>query len=270
MVRRSQRVEHGSLESMPSTVNHADLRQVYGAGRLARLLWAARCLVCSEPGEDGWELCHRCRISLPDNVAPCRRCAIPLAVPTLDTAGADPGFLPDGCDACTTDPPPIDLAHAPFLYAPPLDRLLPRFKFHQDLAAGRLLSGLMATRLPPTRRAGWQSAVLVPVPLHRRRLRSRGYDQGLELARPLARGLGIPLSARLLQRTRHTSAQSSLDADERRDNLRDAFSVTAAPPPHVVLVDDVMTTGTTLHAAAEALLAAGTRRVDAWVCARVP
>src|SRR5690606_10403415 len=168
------------------------------------------------------------------------------------------------------DPPPVDVVHAPFLYAPPLDRLLPRFKFHQDLAAGRLLSGLMAIALPPWRLAGWQSAVLAPVPLHRGRLRSRGYDQGLELARPLARGLRLPLSKGLLQRTRPTSAQSSLDADERRDNLRDAFSVVAAAPPHVVLVDDVMTTGATLHAAAEALLAAGTRRVDAWVCARVP
>lgn len=270
MIRRSQRVEHGSLESMPSTVNHAGLRQVYGPGRLARLLWAARCLVCSEPGEDGWELCHRCRITLPDNVAPCRRCAIPMAMPAPDAARADRRLSSDACDACETDPPPIDLVHAPFLYAPPLDRLLPRFKFHQDLAAGRLLSGLMATRLPPTRWAAWQSAVLVPVPLHRGRLRRRGYDQALELARPLARGLDMSLSARLLQRTRHTSAQSSLDADERRDNLRDAFSVAAAPPPHVVLVDDVMTTGATLHAAAEVLLAAGTRRVDAWVCARVP
>lgn len=269
MVRRSQRVDPGSLETMPPPVNHGGLRQVYGASRLASLLWAARCLVCSEPGEAGWELCRQCRIELPLNPGACRRCAIPLAMPA-GAAGGDRECLPDTCDACDIDPPPIDRTVAPFLYAPPLDRLLPRFKFHQDLAAGRLLSGLMATTLPPRQLAEWQSAVLVPVPLHRGRLRRRGYDQGLELARPLARGLRIPLSARLLHRIRHTSAQSSLDADERRDNLRDAFSVAAAAPPHVVLVDDVMTTGATLHAAAEALLAAGTRRVDAWVCARVP
>ena len=113
---------------------------------------------------------------------------------------------------------------------------------------------------------------LVPVPLHVSRLRLRGYDQTLELARPLAKALDLPLHARLLHRCKATRAQSRLDADARGRNLRGAFRVDtrATLPAHVALVDDVMTTGATLHAAAEALLEAGADRVDAWVCARAP
>jgi len=114
-------------------------------------------------------------------------------------------------------------------------------------------------------------AALVPIPLHRARLRSRGYDQALELARPLARALHLPLLGNALQRRKTTTAQSRLDADARQRNLRGAFDVVSAVsiPWHVVLVDDVMTTGATLHAAARILHRAGVQRVDAWVCARV-
>ena len=103
------------------------------------------------------------------------------------------------------------------------------------------------------------------------RLRQRGYDQALELAKPLAHALHLPLLAGALQRGKTTTAQSRLDAAARQRNLRDAFVVAGgtALPAHVVLVDDVMTTGATLHAAARALRKAGVQRVDAWVCARV-
>jgi ComF family protein len=114
---------------------------------------------------------------------------------------------------------------------------------------------------------------LVPVPLHRARLRSRGYDQALELAKPIAHALGLPLRTDVLTRVHATSAQSSLQAGERRRNLRGAFAIppttTGQPmPAHIALVDDVMTTGATLHAAARALLDSGVLRVDAWACAR--
>ena len=113
---------------------------------------------------------------------------------------------------------------------------------------------------------------MIPVPLHRKRLRARGYDQALELARPLARAFELPLLGEGLLRLRSTMAQSQLSAPARRRNVRGAFVVPHASqlPAHVVLIDDVMTTGATLHAAAQALRRAGVRRVDAWVCARVP
>lgn len=223
--------------------------------KAARTVFAPRCLLCGEPGLGGQDLCAGCRRALPWNRHACPRCAIPLPQPEL-------------CGACLRRPPPMALTLAPFIYGFPLDRLVPRLKFHDDLAAGRLLAELMAEGL-----AGADlPQALVPVPLHRSRLRRRGYDQALELARPLARRLQVPLLADALVRTRATPAQSELDAPARRRNLHRAFGLRqgAALPAHVALVDDVMTTGATLWAAARTLRRAGVERVDAWVAARVP
>ncbi|QQP98938.1 ComF family protein [Lysobacter enzymogenes] len=122
----------------------------------------------------------------------------------------------------------------------------------------------------PARSDDAPAAILIPVPLHRSRLRQRGYDQALELARPLSRRLGLSVCASGLHRTRDTPPQSRLDAAQRRRNLAEAFVWIAdtPPPAHAILIDDVMTTGATLHAAAQALRRAGAQRVDAWVCAR--
>lgn len=255
---------------MPAPVNQTPADEVDGLrARLgfwllndaSRLLWPARCLVCAESAEDARDLCRACAATLPWNRTACDRCALPLAAPGT-------------CGTCLRRPPPLTAVHAACRYGFPLDRLLLRFKFHHDLTAGRLLSQLMAeacTSLP-------RPDAVVPVPLHRARLRQRGYDQALELARPLARALSLPLRENVLVRVRATDAQSELDARARRRNVRDAFAVQPRAAlrscdgqvRHVVLVDDVMTTGATLHAAAAALLRAGVQRVDAWVCARVP
>ena len=245
---------------MTTPVNQTISTRVYGwGGWLSGLLFPPTCLVCSEPGVAGRDACPACLASLPWLESACRRCALPL--PAMETADAL-------CGACLRRPPPLLAAHAAFVYGFPLDRLLPRFKFHRDLAAGRLLSAAMAERFAVLPRPD----ALLAVPLHRARLRQRGYDQALELARPLARALDLPLLSAALQRARDTAPQSQLDAGARRRNLRDAFAIAhrARWPAHVVLIDDVMTTGATLHAAARALRRAGVARVDAWVCARVP
>lgn len=240
-------------------VNIDDETKVYGWVRrmgaaLGRCVLPWRCLLCGEAGGEGRDLCAACFQALPWNAHCCERCAIPLPVSGI-------------CGACLQRPLPLASIQAAFVYAFPLDRLVPRFKFHRDLAAGHVLAGLMAERLRDAPRPD----ALVPVPLHAQRLRQRGYDQALELARFLSRELGIPLQASLLQRQRDTSAQSLLHADARRRNLRGAFAMAARPvPAHVVLVDDVMTTGATLGEAAHVLRRAGVQRVDAWVCARTP
>ena len=110
----------------------------------------------------------------------------------------------------------------------------------------------------------------MPVPLHSARLRKRGFDQALELAKMIAKRKSISLRTDLLSRSRNTSAQSYLDANQRRQNLRNAFVVDKrSVPRHIALVDDVMTTGATVRECAKVLLKAGVERVDIWVIARV-
>jgi ComF family protein len=222
--------------------------------RLGLALLPARCLVCDEAGHRGQDLCQACREALPFNRVACRRCALPLAA-----AGV--------CASCLRLPPPFAATRAAFVYRFPVDRLLPRLKFRGDLAAGRLLTQLMVEAFADAPRP----LALVPVPLHPSRLRQRGYDQALELARPLALAFGLPLRADALRRVRATAAQSELDAASRRHNVRSAFFAgTGQLPDHVALVDDVMTTGATLAECARALHRAGVARVDVWVAARVP
>ena len=240
---------------MTPTVNLSHTPKVDGAQPAPlRWLFALHCLVCGEAGQDGRDLCSACHAALPWQGPACLRCALPLPYPGI-------------CGACLQHPPPLTETHAVFDYAFPLDRLLPRLKFHRDFASGRLLAQVMADHCGTLARPD----ALLPVPLHRERMRRRGYDQALELARPLARSLHLPLADDLLMRSKPTSAQSQLDAATRKRNLRDAFRVIpgVSLPAHIVLVDDVMTTGATLHTAARALFAAGVERIDAWVCARV-
>lgn len=226
-----------------------------GWRRATRLLFPARCLICRERGRNGIDLCAQCVETLPWNAIACSRCGLPMP-------------LAGECGDCLQHPPVLAHTRAVFVYGFPLDRLVPRFKFHRDLAAGRLMSELMAGALASAPRPD----AIVPIPLHVRRLRQRGYDQALELARPLADALSLPLRTDLLLRSRSTAPQSELHADERQRNVAKAFAVPpgVTRPAHVCLVDDVMTTGATLQAAARVLRAAGVARVDAWVCARAP
>ncbi|RYD16384.1 MAG: ComF family protein [Lysobacteraceae bacterium] len=225
---------------------------------VARRAWPPRCLLCGAPGTPGRDLCAGCRADLTVNRCACPRCALPLEAPA------------PACGECLASEPPFTATWAPFRYAHPLDLLEARFKFHADLAAGRVLASLMVDRLAADAPARPQ--LIVPVPLHRTRLGQRGYNQALELARPLARASGIALRHDLLRRVRATPAQTGLDAAARRKNLRAAFELApdARLPAHVALLDDVMTTGATLREAAWVLRRHGVARVDAWVLARAP
>ena len=222
-------------------------------GRLAGYLLPLHCRLCSQPGDSGLDLCLACRQAAWRNVPACARCALPLALPEEEV-----------CGACLRRPGRLLACHAAWRYGPTLDALVRRYKFEQDLAAGAVLAGLMLQQPPP-----WlEGQVLMPVPLHRTRLAQRGYDQAHELACLLATGCGLRCVAGL-RRQQATAAQSGLDQAQRRRNLRGAFVCAGGRlPESVVLVDDVMTTGATLEAAARALMTGGVRQVRAWVAAR--
>jgi len=226
-----------------------------GFGRRLATLLAPVCLACGEPC-DGDELCADCEAGLPRNACGCPRCALPLAVPA------------PACGRCLRRPPPFSAALSPYLYADPVDRWLGALKFRDGLAAGRLLAERLADDVPTGFLYGIELAV--PIPLHRRRLRERGYNQALELLRPLARQHRLPLPLPALQRRRDTPHQIGLDAKTRRRNLRGAFVAdpAAVGGRRVLLFDDVITTGSTLREAAGELLRAGATEVRVLAVAR--
>ncbi|WP_255436916.1 ComF family protein [Rhodanobacter sp. PCA2] len=235
-------------------IGRAVLHQVWQG--LHDVLLPLRCLLCGAPGENGVDLCAACAAELPRNRSCCARCALPLAVPAAM------------CGECLRRAPPWEAAWAPFRYGWPLDRLESRFKFGRDLAAGRALATLWQREAMPLP----MPDLLLPVPLHVGRLRSRGYNQALELAWSLAKAWGVKLDRSVLHRTRATAAQTELDAPTRRRNVRGAFAVRQgfACPPHVAVLDDVFTTGATLAECARLLRRAGAQRVDVWALARAP
>ncbi|HXD84146.1 MAG TPA: ComF family protein [Rudaea sp.] len=230
---------------------------VDGARHLQFAVLPPHCLLCGLRSDTTRDLCAACAGDVVRNRVCCPRCALPLDAPA------------PLCGECLQSEPPFAAAFVPFVYASPLDQLETRFKFGRSLAAGRVLSELwidVARENPPA-----IPQVLIPVPLHPARLRERGYNQALELAKPVARAFAISLHNDVLERTRATPAQSNLDADARHKNLRGAFAVNAASlPQHVVVFDDVMTTGTTLRECARTLVRAGVERVDVWALARAP
>lgn len=222
-----------------------------------------RCVLCGTTPDAGpGALCAGCRGDLRTNEPACPRCAEPLLRPE------------PVCGRCLRHEPPFDSAFAACRYAWPLDGLVARFKFDGDVAAGRCLADLFVAGLEqgPVPRPD----LIVPVPLHRHRLRRRGYDQALELARDIRRGTGIPVAGNLLRRLRPTHAQTELDLAGRRRNVRGAFAVHPGTrqrlpaDPAVALFDDVMTTGSTLAECARSLRRAGIRRIQVWVIARAP
>lgn len=217
-------------------------------------LFPPRCALCDQPGAGGRDLCLGCLADLPRNNHACLRCGVPLS---------DGATL---CGPCNHAPPPFERSIIPFRYAPPLDHLLQQLKFHQRLHLAPLLGELLAEAVMARNEP--KPELILPVPLHRNRLRERGYNQAIELARPLVQQLAIPFAHDRLKRLRHTAAQTSLKGKERRKNLRGAFAVTGKLPGRVAVLDDVVTTGATVSELARSLKRSGVETVEIWAIAR--
>lgn len=226
--------------------------------RLDDAIMPLRCVFCGvRTGELGEPLCRGCHDDLPWNVNACGKCAAPQDVE-----------LPPGvhCAACQLRPPPFAVTLAPLRYEFPVDAGLKALKFGRRLPYAVAFAGLLADYA--RRRLPADVDGLLPVPLYRTRLALRGFNQARELCRPLTRRLGLPL-AKVARRCRATPYQSGLSAAARRKNLRDAFVAKgAAPYRHLVIVDDVVTTGETARQLARVLLEAGVERVSVLAVAR--
>lgn len=202
------------------------------------------------------DLCPACRDALPWAGSQCARCALPLKATATEAL----------CGHCQTQPPAFERCLSPFIYQSPLDHLLQGLKFNGRLMNARLLGELMADWLSEVVDA--EPDHILPVPLHTSRLRERGFNQAVELARPIAKKFSVPLALQDVCRVRATPPQSDLSRKQRLKNIKGAFEVRKPLNGQVVVVDDVMTTGSTAHELARSLLKAGAERVEVWVCAR--
>lgn len=209
------------------------------------------CFVCGASG-DGAPVCAACDDELPRLEPACPVCATPVPDEQV-------------CGHCLRQAPAYDTTVALFAYRLPVDRMVQALKYRHRLALAAYLSRLMASCPRPERAVD----MVMPMPLHRARLRERGYNQAVELARPLARAWGVPLELGLVERVLNVPPQASLPWKARRLNMRGAFQCHGSlAGMNVLVVDDVMTTGATLEALALALKRHGAARVDNLVVAR--
>ena len=233
------------------------------------------CLLCGDLGhqEHDLALCSACLADLPVLGETCISCANPLesSFERLESfLSQSPLLQTRHCGQCTQNSPHFDHSLAFFPYSQPFDYFVHAIKFRSKLAITSLLGQLMTQQIANT--ASMLDELpdgLLPVPLHPSRQRERGYNQSLELARPIAKQLQIPLLNDLAQRTKATPPQSSLSLRQRRKNLKDAFAINySVKDRHIAIIDDVMTTGTTVNALAKKLKQAGARRVSVWCLCR--
>lgn len=217
---------------------------------VVRALLPRDCLLCTAASDDA-VLCAACAEQLPQLASErCPVCALPTPQAKV-------------CGACLSQSPYFDTTHAVWPYGFPIDKLIQSLKYSHRLASADFF-GAALVALPVAR-----ADFILPVPLSAQRLAQRGFNQSVEISRPLARQLGIPLELKNIHRYRDTTPQASLPWKERAKNIRHAFECNIDLGGKTVLVvDDVMTTGATLNEVARTLKAHGATRVENCVLAR--
>lgn len=214
------------------------------------------CILCGFHSARMQDLCENCLNDLPKLIDACHCCAKPLSQ--------------SNCSYCAVNSSPFDCTYALFLYQTPITNLIMNLKFGQTLKNARILGELITESIlykwyfnKPLPQA------IIPVPLHSKRLRVRGYNQSIEIARPIAKALKLPLESSLCQRVKHTAAQATLHAKERAENVKNAFHIkNTINYEYVAVIDDVITTGHTISEVCRALKTAGIKKIDVWCCAR--
>lgn len=233
--------------AMPSCCQKAS-KQELNISTIIDQLFPRTCLLCQTAEVP---LCDACRADLPwlpDHACPV--CAQP-------TPGGNT------CGHCLKETPAFDRTHALFAYGFPIDKLIQRLKYGENLALAPLLGGLLAEYVVN------KPDIWLPMPLHANRLKERGFNQAVEITRELSQQTGIAMQAAWAARERDTPPQAGLKRDARRKNMRGAFRCNPnVSGLHIGIVDDVMTTGSTLDALAETLKRAGAKEVSCFVVAR--
>ncbi len=219
------------------------------------------CVLCQASVSRSISLCESCEEDLPILASACKQCGLPLGKTNEhDTV----------CGECLKTPPSIDYTLCLYHYQSPLDYLITHLKYKQQLSHAEVLGYLLLTRLKQEKKNALPDCI-IPVPLHKSRLVKRGFNQSLEIARPIAKALKLPIDTKLVRRVRETSAQTELNAVKRRKNVKNCFEIViqkAINYDHVVIIDDVVTTGSTINELAKQLKQSGIKKVGVWAVSR--
>lgn len=212
----------------------------------------ARCPLCAV--RTGGEFCIDCRRLLPWIITGCEICGTEL-------------YEVGVCGGCQARLPYYDHAVIPFQYRAPVSRHIQSLKYHQQLRYAGCLAAIICRRV--WKDSGALPSIIIPIPLHPRRLRMRGFNQASEIAHGIGKELGVMVGHSQLVRVKDTVPQVGLRGDARRRNVRNAFQAIAPiQHAHIALVDDVVTSGSTVNAAARALKRAGATTVSVWAAAK--
>ena len=223
--------------------------------RWSGYLFPCTCILCKLPSNEPRDLCSFCESNLPKITQYCRQCANPI-----------PEHLAL-CGMCLKNPPYFDKTIALFHYQHPIDKLIQGLKFSHQLVYAKVLGELLANLLNETYENPPQC--IIPVPLHRKRLQERGFNQAIEIAKPISKKLKIPIYRLNAKRIRHTDPQAKTHADSRHQNVKNAFIITKEIPfERIAVIDDVVTTGHTVNEFCKTLKNSGVKEIHLWCCAR--
>ena len=225
-------------------------KQIISSSRFTSLLKQS-CLLCAAKNGDELGLCTGCYEDLPWHNAPqCPQCGL-----------SSNGLV---CGSCLSEPPDFDAPISLFTYDFPLDAMMQRYKYGSMLNLGYIFGEILSKKVQLT-----DIDLIIPMPMHPTRLKERGFNQSLEIAKVITKNHTEKLNNALVQRQRYTPPQASLPLKERVKNIKGVFATSAdLTGKRIAIVDDVMTTGASLNELAKTLKKAGAVRVECWVVAR--
>lgn len=225
-------------------------------------LLPGRCVICRAQSQRKIDLCSACEAELPLINHPCTRCGMPC--PTR----GDDNLI---CGPCIVKPPPFIRTFCAFAYISPINLLISEFKNGHNLVSGKVMSQVLAQRFKKNIANRPAPHLLLPVPLHKKRLKLRGFNQATEISQVIGDICQIPTNTKICTRIKDTQDQKSLTASERKGNVKHAFAVNRDLDGYrIAIVDDVMTTGTTAAALAGLLIKKGAKSVEVVALARTP
>ncbi len=226
-----------------------------------RILAGHSCVLCGLRAKSltsSKAICQVCLAAIQLNGNGCYQCGISFK----STDGQQK------CGECLKHPKPYHRLIASCHYDFPVNQAISRFKFNQQLHLGKAFAQELSQRIFTAYQDDELPQLLIPIPLHHKRLAERGFNQSLLIGKTISRKISIPIAANKLIRVKNTPHQIGLKATKRKQNLRNAFAVKSQLPKHIALIDDVVTTGSTITEATKQCIKHGAERIDIWCLAK--